>query len=266
MVIEQVKAEFERGFFKPTRFIVLATSLCASCVSSTPTIESKKPRRNPAVAYDLFEKARKLSVEGNHEEAIKIYEQARQVDPKLQIAAFEQAVSLFYIGQDFTKMEPLLASAVQAFPNNPRARLYYGRVLANLGRAQQAKVQLQKAVELRPDFMEPRMELADALEKEGEFASAQKQLEAVLQKNPLDLQARIRLAELHARQKNFASAAKEIERAAVQTGRSAALFRKAAKWYGSAGKAQEAVRMEKYADKIDPPRKQRELRPLRKAR
>ena len=265
MVIEQGKAYFERGFFKPGG-IILVAALCASCASPAATTLEKKPRRNPAVAYDLFKKARKLSVEGNHEEAIKIFDQARQVDPKLTIAGFEQAISLYYIGQDFSQMEPLLASAVQAFPNNPRARLYYGRVLAKLERSDQAKVHWQKAIALRPDFVEPRKELADLLEVEGKLPAAQEQLEAVLTKHPLDLQARIRLAELHARQKKFDAAAREIERAAVQAGRSAALFRKAAKWYSSAGESQRALEMGKLADKIDPPRKQRDLRPLRKAR
>jgi len=265
VVIEQVKAHFERGFFK-LGGIILVTAFCASCASSTALTLENKPRRNPAVAYDLFKKARKLSVEGNHEEAIKIFDQARQVDPKLTIAALEQAISLYHIGQDFLRMDPLLASAVQAFPNNPRARLYYGRVLSKLKRFNQAKIHWRKAIDLRPDFVEPRKELADLLEAEGTFPAAQEQLEAVLTKHPLDLQARIRLAELYARQKKFESAAIEIERAAVQAGRSAALFRKAAKWYSSAGEPQKASEMGRWADKIDPPRKQRDLRPLRKAR
>ena len=266
MVIEQGKAVFERGFFKPARIIVLFVLFSVGCASQTPTVKPKLPSRNPAVAYDLFEKGRQLSVEGNHEEAIKIYEQALQVDPKLAIAAFEQAVSLFYVGQDFSKMKPLLAFAVEAFPNNPRARLYYGRVLANLNRIQLAQQQLKKSFELRPDFVEPRMELAEVYERNGQYPAAQEQLEAVLKKHPAKLQARIRLAELHARQTKYEEAAREIERAAVQAGRSAALYRKAAKWYSSAGKSIEAQRMETTADEIDPPRKQRDLRPLRKAR
>jgi tetratricopeptide (TPR) repeat protein len=270
---EQVKHALTTGFFGPKRAAAHILSLCmlGGCAfSQSPTSSSvsikKMPVRRPVSAAKLFEAGMGLSKQGDHEKAVSAFEKATKADPKLGVAYLEWASSLLYVQDDHERIAKLLKQAVTLLPGNPRAHAHYGQALARTNREREALVHWKKALELRPSLVQPRLDMADILERKGHSAQALAQLEHVVRMKPKHVQARVRLGQLLATQNKFLQAAHHLEKAAVQTLRSAALYRRAAQFYASAGQMEDARRMRAQADKIDPPRRGRNLRPLRKAR
>lgn len=270
---EQVKDVLSRKFFWSTALVSLLTSsqFLSACTYLTPPPSSvltppKQATRQPVSGTQFFHEGLKFAKNGQHDKAVAAYEKACKADPKLGVAYLEWAGSLLYVSDDHALVARLLKQAVDLLRQNPRARVYYGQALMRLKKDSEAIVQLDKALTLRPSLIEPRIDLGELFERGGKFEKARSQLEKVIVMQPTHVQARVRLGQLFASQNHFLQAAQHIEQAALQTKRSAALYRRAAKFYASAGQSEDARRLRAKADQIDPPIRGRNLRPLRKAR
>ncbi len=84
-----------------------------------------------------------------------------------------------------------LQALVSREPKNHLLRFDYARGLLAKGEAEQAKVQLQEAIKLRPDFVAPRLALAQIHLSRGDFSNAVQASEQILQYDPSNTAAKL---------------------------------------------------------------------------
>lgn len=84
-----------------------------------------------------------------------------------------------------------LQALVTKSPDNPIYRFELGRALMAKKALDQAKVQLEEAVRLRPDFNPPKLLLAQILEMKGDHAKALQASEEILRSEPNNLAAHL---------------------------------------------------------------------------
>ena len=269
---KQVKDDRKTHFLNRIRSSVLICGLgfftaCAvTSHSKNPKLADGHPTRRPALAQKHFEDGRGFVKKGDHTNAVVAFQKASKADPRFGLAYLEWASSLIFVSEDQPAIAKVLKQAADLLPTNPRARTLYGQVLLRTAKHSEAIVQLNEALRLKPSLVEPRLDLAEVFQEKGKLLEAKVQLEKVLSARADHLQARVRLGQLFAQMERYHAAAKQIEIAAEQTGASAALYRRAAKFYATAGNAEKARYLRMQADKIDPPARSRSYRPLRKAR
>ncbi|HXM71123.1 MAG TPA: tetratricopeptide repeat protein, partial [Thermoanaerobaculia bacterium] len=80
--------------------------------------------------------------------------------------------------------------AVEVEPQNSRARLKLGTILAQRGARGEGIEQLRTAVRLRPDLKDAHFNLATALAQEGRLTEAAAECDVLLQLAPQDRDAR----------------------------------------------------------------------------
>lgn len=266
----QVKDAGLHSFSHQSQALILLACLgfvqaCAS-PSNGSSVQVARPQkqRQPLTAKKHFDEGLRQKNAGDHGQAAALFENATRADPLFGLAFLEWGHSLLLHSDDQASIVRVLKQAIELLPKNPRARIYYGQVLGRLGRWSDSIVQLEKALSLRPTLTAPRLDLAEAFQQIGQVHSAQRQLEGLLASRPRHIQARVRLGQLFAGMKRFHAAAKQIEIAAKQSQASAALYRRAAQFYATAGEDEKARHLRVRADEIDPPTRSREYRPLRK--
>ena len=94
-----------------------------------------------------------------------------------------------------------------------------GKVLLADGRDSEAAIELEKALELKPDLQPARVTLAQIRLAEGQLEASEKMLDEILAKQPRHAQALSTLGQVYNRQGRRAEARKIAERA-----RSAAIY------------------------------------------
>lgn len=163
-------------------------------------------------------------------------------------------------------MRSLLATAVTLLPKNPRVHLRYADVVSQLGDPKRAEAHWRCALELRPDLLDARRHLAAHLFATGRLDDAKLELSDASAAFPDDIQVHVMLGDVLEAKKDFLGAARAIEAAAKLAKKSAALHRRAASLYELGGNVVAAKKANAEADRLDPPAKDRNLRPLPKAR
>jgi tetratricopeptide (TPR) repeat protein len=84
-----------------------------------------------------------------------------------------------------------LESVVTRMPENPVVRYNLGRALLTRGNAPAARVQLEEAIKLRPDYLLPRITLAQIALQNREYARVAQMSQEVLAYDPSNLSARL---------------------------------------------------------------------------
>lgn len=84
-----------------------------------------------------------------------------------------------------------LQSVVSRMPTNPVLRFNLGRAQLAKGNTQQARIQFEEAVKLRPDYVLPRLALAQILQNGGEFGKVVQMSDEILQYDPNNIQAKL---------------------------------------------------------------------------
>lgn len=84
-----------------------------------------------------------------------------------------------------------LQSVVSRMPENPVIRFNLGRAYLSRGNTQQAKIQFEEAVKLRPDYLLPRIALAQILQQQQEYGKVIQATSEVLSYDPQNLQAKL---------------------------------------------------------------------------
>jgi tetratricopeptide (TPR) repeat protein len=75
---------------------------------------------------------------------------------------------------------------VETFPESAHARLQLGKELQDVGRLREARVHLEKTLELEPDLYEPVVRLGALLADQGDFAAAAPYFERAVEMKPDD--------------------------------------------------------------------------------
>lgn len=236
---------------------------CAGTTSSAPTAAFK---RDIAVGQRWYETGLTFAKRNQHDKAINAFASALRNDPMHGLAHLEKAESHLFADADPATIQRHLEDAVALLPRNPRAHHRLAAALAAVGDEDGALRHWRQAVALRPTMIEARLQLATLLLGTGALAEAQQHLEEAVAQQPENVQARVRLGQVLERAARPQDAARQLEIAAAAAGSSAALYRRAAALYETAGDGPQAIKLRRKADELDPPPAARKYRQLRKAR
>jgi tetratricopeptide (TPR) repeat protein len=115
--------------------------------------------------------------------------------------------------RDYASEQQLWADTVNKDPQNQRARVAYGSVLAQGGRVSEAEQQFRRAVELNPRDALARSRLASTLAAQGRFDDAVTQLREALTLDDSDIDGHRMLGQILAMRREDAEAIVHLERA-----------------------------------------------------
>ena len=84
-----------------------------------------------------------------------------------------------------------LQTVVSRLPDNPVVRFNLGRAHLAKGNLQQAKIQFEESLKLRPDYLLPRIALAQLLQQNQEYGKVVQMASEVLAYDPVNIQAKL---------------------------------------------------------------------------
>jgi tetratricopeptide (TPR) repeat protein len=220
--------------------------------------------RDAALAEKELERGNALFLTGEYTAALVAYENAVRADPFQGLAHLGIAETHLYTDNDQSVMKSSLSRALSLMPTNPRAHLFAGDLAVESGEVPRAEAHFRCALELRPDYADAQKRLAKHLFDQQRYPEAEEVVGKIAAED--DVEITVLAADILEASKKYLEAAQKVEVAAGQVKTSAALWRRAAGLYEGAGQLVDAKRARAAADKLDPPEKERALRPLPKAR
>ncbi len=238
------------------------------CLQYPTAIAQLKPdvERSYSAAHVAFVRGEAAEAEGDLQAARTAYAQAVTADPSHGLARLALAEAHWATDNDLERIQRHLAAAVVLLPRNPRAHLRFADASAQRDQPEIAQIHYLCAVELQPDLPTAHAQLARHALGADKPADATRHVRQALSSTPGNYRYHLLLADSLKAQGRLQPAAEAAEQAAKLVARSAALYRKAARLYEDAGSNDDATRLRRVADELDPPPAARKLRPLRKAR
>jgi len=137
--------------------------------------------------------------EENFREAIPLFEQILQAEPKVALANLQLGRAWNSLG-DYSKALPWLQKAVELAPQSVEAHYELGAALGELGDYAESAKQLEAAVAQDPSSDELHFYLGSAYEEIDRTADAMKQYQAALELNPDNYRANLLLGRMLAMQ------------------------------------------------------------------
>lgn len=201
--------------------------------------------------------------EGDHRKALASFTEALRLDGSNALAHIGAAESMLYIGNDFDAMAAHLAAAIVLLPTSARAHDRYATALAELGQSDLALRHWQCAIAARSDFVDARIHLAQHAIETNDLQEAEHQLREVLNAIPTHTQAAVMLANILQSAGTPLEAGRLIAQVATHVGQSAALYRRAAELLEEGGDQTTSSKLRREADRLDPPKEARVMRPLK---
>jgi tetratricopeptide (TPR) repeat protein len=219
---------------------------------------------NAASAQTELERGLALANNGDHFAALEAYDRALLADPYHGLSHLAKAESHLFTDNDMPKMRMHLATAVLLLPQNPRAHSRLADFLAELNEADAAVTHYRCALALKPTYHEARFNLARSLVSLSRASEAEQELLAI-EGGLTDVTVLALLGDALAAQGKLLDAARHLEEAARRAGPStASLLRRAGELYEAGASPLSARRVRAQADRIDPPPRERKMRPLKR--
>lgn len=196
---------------------------------------------HPGQVEALFNLAYCYSLQERTADAIEMYRQTLEVDPKLFPARLNLGVLLLNNGQPGAAAEEF-QRALELDPNHYRAQFYAAVALERSGRADEALEHYRRAAALDPQQTEPRRALLALLLEKNDLAGAEAVLEELRALTPNDpaltrLQADLRLRQ--GKREDALAAYEEYLRAQPED---AAVHLQVGRLYREQGKLEDALR------------------------
>jgi len=170
--------------------------------SSKPESEEKErgpdPKDKVQIA-NLLHQGLLDADEENFREAIPLFEQILQAEPKVALANLQLGRAWNSLG-DYSKALPWLQKAVELAPQSVEAHYELGAALGELGDYAESAKQLEAAVAQDPSSDELHFYLGSAYEEIDRTADAMKQYQAALELNPDNYRANLLLGRMLAMQ------------------------------------------------------------------
>ncbi len=158
---------------------------------------------NHALLYNTGQCLRTME---RFDEAIMTYRRALELKPDFVSAAADLGIVLVLAGQS-TEAVALGTDLIQRYPGSAEARLSLGKIFHELGRPEEARMQLEEAIRLDPNNRNALRELAGILLKTNELVRAESLIRRSVEGAATPAPgAMMLLAELRARQGNHADA------------------------------------------------------------
>lgn len=239
-----------------------------ACVRHARAIYTPDPNaaRKFLVAHEAFSTGETAAEAGDYATARSHFEAAVGADPQFGLGHLALAEAMLFTDHTPDQRQRHLAAAVVLLPDNPRAHLLFAGASAEIEAHEVAERHWRCALKLKPSLVEAHAELARHYLAHGQAPKAEKEARAALALEGDKYGHFVLLGRALEAQGRSKAAGAALEQAAEKVGRSAALYRQAARLYENGNAEDDAARMRAVADRLDPPSRPRDLRPLRKAR
>lgn len=153
-----------------------------------------------------------LATQGKNAEATQLVEEILKENPK-DDAALAMRGSLALRGGSREQLQTAIndfQAVVTKTPENPVLRFEYARALLRKGDVDAAKVQLQEAIKLRPDYIPPKLAMTQIYLTKGDFANASQTANQILQIDPNNIPAKLLRSSAMIGKKEYIQARQEL--------------------------------------------------------
>jgi tetratricopeptide (TPR) repeat protein len=252
-----------RWFIFP--LFILALSVPAGA-TSPPVEEVEIQRAEPAGALAWFKQGVDLARKGEFQAALARFKKASSLAPNWALPCLEIAVVHMKTDNNREVIGRYLKKAVKLGKSIPRAHYLWGVFLQEDGRRGEAIAALTRSLQLRPSLIDARFRLATLYVEEGRQAEGIHQYQLVLKQRPNHLGAHRNLAMIFEQSGQLEEAEEHLKAIAKMHPYNAYHLSTLGRFYervGWEGKARAAF---KQAERLDPSRDRRRLRPLPKSR
>lgn len=206
---------------------------------------------HPGEVEALFNLAYAYSLLGRTADAIDMYGQTLEVDPKLFAAHLNLGVLLIEAEKP-TAAAAELKRALELEPDNYRAHFSTAVALERLGKKQEALAHYRRAAALDPTRTEPRRAVLELLLEKEDWEEAQTALQELLALEPRDPELLRLGSDLLLRQGKDEKALAAYEDYLAVQPEDAAIHLQVGRLYREQGKAEEALRHFRAAEKNSP--------------
>jgi tetratricopeptide (TPR) repeat protein len=198
--------------------VVLANFTEANRAANIPEFANMRPdaikkiheRFMDDISY--FRVAEEFSKQGEHENAIRWYRKALEVNPNYAAAHANWGTCLMYQGK-LDEAETHLKRAIALDPDLPEPRCTLGVVLSRRNKLPEAVASFREALKIKPDFALAQLHLGTVLLNLGRFDEAKEHLAEAARLDPRDPFAHFNLGAACARAEHPREAAEHLARA-----------------------------------------------------
>jgi tetratricopeptide (TPR) repeat protein len=247
--------------------VVVALLGClATAGRADPALEAAEARTHPDGALAWFKAGVELAQRGEWAAALNRFQRARQLSPNWALPHVEIAVAHLMTDNDRAVIGASLARAVELGPEIPRARYLLGVFLHEQGERIKAMHEFVEALKRRPSLIDARYRLATLYVEEGQQADGVHQFELVLKQQASHLGAHRNLAVLFEQSGQLEQSEQHWQAIVENDPRNAWHLNNLARFYDRVGWDAKARQAQQRAERLDPTRDRRNLRPLLKSR
>jgi tetratricopeptide (TPR) repeat protein len=194
---------------KPARviFVLLLSLLVFAFVGAAP----QKPKTDPAEAARLNNIGCAYMNQQLFEKALKSFEQASALDPKLNIARVNRGIALFNL-QRVDEAKKVLQEASESDPKDPHIWYHLGLLAKNSGDPKAAAEAFKRVTEIDPNDPDSWYLLGTVYVQQKEFSPAIDAFQQTLKLNPLHASAEFGLARAYQQSGDVASSREHLKR------------------------------------------------------
>jgi tetratricopeptide (TPR) repeat protein len=193
-------------------FFVMATLLAACATPKTRVeLEVDVPRKSTGTAesYNYYIEGYLNELDGNLEEAGKIYSRSLEKDPNSPHLLTRLASILIRQGK-LEMAEKLVRRAASLDPSNKHAHLLLGGIYTALGRLKSAVDVYERLLEIDPDEREARLLLGTAYVELKRYKDGVQAFSNLIDLNPGDILSRLYRAQANFQLKEFEQTEKDL--------------------------------------------------------
>ena len=231
-----------------------------------PVEEVEVERDEPAGALAWFKQGVELARKGEFLAALARYKKARSLAPNWALPYLEIAVAHMKTDNNREVIGKNLKRAVKLGKSIPRAHYLWGIFLQEDARRSEAIAALTQSLQLRPSLVDARFRLATLYVEEGRQAEGIHQYRLVLKQRPNHLGAHRNLAVLYEQSGQLEDAEKHLMAIAKMHPYNAYHLSTLGRFYERVGWESKAKSAFRQAERLDPSKDRRRLRPLLKSR
>jgi tetratricopeptide (TPR) repeat protein len=168
--------------------------LCAAVLLAALCILAASPEHdNPVEAARLNNLGVAYMNQQNFEKALKAFQQAAEIDPKLRVARLNQAIALLNLGK-MDPARPILEDATKNDPNDPHVWFTLGLLFKNTADSEGAVNAFRHVIAIDPDDANTWYFLGSAYAQSRKFPEAIDAFEHALKLDPLHASAEFGLS------------------------------------------------------------------------
>ena len=268
-LVESVAFWYIKGDMAGRRFIIplFILALSAPVAATPPPVEEVEMKREePAGALTWFKQGVELAQNGEFKAALARFEKASSLAPNWALPCLEIAVVHMKTDNNKEIIGKYLKKAVKLGKSIPRAHYLWGIFLEEAGRRGEAIAELTKSLQLRPSLVDARFRLATLYIEEGRQAEGIHQYQLVLKQRPNHLGAHRNLAVLYEQSGQLEEAEEHLKAIAKMHPYNAYHLSTLGRFYERVGWENKAKAAFRQAERLDPSKDRRRLRPLPKSR